>query len=111
MASTPLWLLSASLLILGGDAVHQLPAVQVAEGTSWLRPDTVLRPPGGLPLVLKTSPTAGITTIRAFVPLDESFAEAGSGRVLAQVAAGRVRGAAARVGATFVALRTPSGIA
>lgn len=84
-----------------------VPALQ----TSWLRPDTVLRPPGGLPLLVTTSPSEGLTTVRVFVPFDESFAEAGTGRVLAQAAAERVRGTAARVGAQFSALRVPAGIA
>ncbi len=62
-------------------------------------------------MLLKASPAQGLSTIRVFFPLDESFAEAGSGRVLARVAAERVAGSAARVGATFEAVRTPDGIA
>ena len=89
-----------------------LRSAQVAtEPTAWLLPDTVLTPPEGLRLVLKRSPSPGITTIRAFIPLDETFEEAGIGRVLAGLAAERVRGTVARIGATFEASRTPTGIA
>ncbi len=100
-----LWLVGTALWT--GPPAPQAPQ---APRSAWLRPDTVLHPPGAVPLLIKSSPAEGLTAIRVFFPLDESFTEAGMGRILARVAAERVAGGAARVGATFEAIRTPDGI-
>lgn len=89
---------------------------QVAEQTtppprSPLVPDTVLAPPEGPRIVLLTSPGEGVAALRLAVPLRESPAEAGAGRLLRDLALERMRTLARPVGAEVSAARTPHGIA
>lgn len=74
-------------------------------------PDTVLAPPEGPRIVLLTSPGEGVAALRLAVPLRESPAEAGAGRLLRDLALERMRTLARPVGAQVAATRTPHGIA
>lgn len=76
-----------------------------------LHPDAVLDVPGGPRLVHFHSPGTSVASLRLSLPLVETAAEAGAGRVLVVAALDRVQPLAARVGARVDGVRTLHGVA
>ena len=74
-------------------------------------PDTVVQPPGGPRIVIFGADQGGVAVLRLSVPLVEGPAEAGAGRMLAELALERMEGPARQLGARVSAERTPWGIA
>lgn len=74
-------------------------------------PDTIVQMPGGPRVVLLRSDPGGVAALRLSVPLIESAAEAGAGRMLAALAEHRMLGPARQIGARVSASRTPWGLA
>lgn len=99
-----------SLLLLLSTALA-LPGPGQADPTDPLQPDAVLDVPGGPRLVHFHSPGTDVASLRLSVPVTESAAEAGAGRVLVLAALERVQPLAARVGARVDGVRTLQGIA
>ncbi len=73
--------------------------------------DTILQIPGGPHVVVLQGDPGGVAALRLSIPLVESAAEAGAGRMLAVLAERRMVGAARRIGARVSASRTPWGLA
>ena len=73
-------------------------------------PDTILQVPGGPRLIVLHADPGGIAALRLSIPLVESAAEAGTGRMLAALAERRMVGAARQIGARVAASRTPWGL-
>jgi len=76
-----------------------------------LAPDAVLDIPGGPRLIHFEAPGTAVASLRLSLPLTESPAEAGGGRVLVISALDRVQPLALRVGARIEGARTFHGIA
>lgn len=77
----------------------------------WLGSDTVVSLPDKPALVMVPRPGSPRVALRWFVPLQETDEEAGAGEVLVTLAGQRAISHAARIGASFAAVRTPMGIA
>ncbi len=75
-----------------------------------LLPDSVLAPPGSPRVIRLPAPTEGVVSLRLSIPLSESPAEAGAGRMLAMLAQRRLEGPASALGARVEAGRTPWGL-
>lgn len=78
---------------------------------SALGPDAVLEIPGGPRLIHFEAPGTAVASLRLSIPLSESPAEAGAGRVLVLAALDRVGPLARRVGARIEGVRTFHGVA
>ena len=98
-------LLLLVLLLLAPLAVH----AQASDAA--FDPDTVVHVPDGPRVVLLRADPGGIAALRLSVPLVESAAEAGAGRMLAVLAERRMEGPARQIGARVSASRTPWGLA
>jgi len=75
-----------------------------------LRPDTTLRPPSGVDILLQRTPGGPVVALHLTIELDEGASEAGLAAILAEMARTRTEGAARRIGARLEATRTTSGI-
>ncbi len=75
-----------------------------------LVPDSSFHAPGFPRIVRLSAPAPGVVTFRLSIPLDESPAEAGAGRMLERLAHGRIEGPAATLGARVETGRTPWGL-
>lgn len=75
-----------------------------------LRPDTILRPPGGPAIAFVAAPGAPTAAIRVTVPFVESGAEAGAGYLIQLLALERTRRLGATLGVEVLANRTSSGL-
>lgn len=99
------------LLTLLGPATASAQAVPVEPGVSDpLVPDSVLHAPGFPRIVRLPAPAPGVVTLRLSIPLVESPAEAGAGRLIETLAHARVEGPASTLGARLETGRTPWGI-
>lgn len=101
------WVLGASALS-GQETASAPPSPQAG---SALAPDAVLEIPGGPRLIHFEAPGTAVASLRLSIPLTESPAEAGAGRVLVMAALDRVDPLARRVGARIEGVRTFHGIA
>lgn len=87
------------------------PADRAASAAEPFLPTTVIAAPGGPRLVVLATPYSPVVALRLSVPVEETFAEAGAGQILLELALERAAPAAARLGARFEAARTPWGLA
>lgn len=86
-------------------------AAHAQASDSAFAPDTILQIPDGPRVVLLHADPGGVAALRLSVPIIESPAEAGAGRMLAALAERRMAGPARRIGARVSASRTPWGLA
>ena len=75
-----------------------------------LRPDTVLRPPGGPTIAFVEAPGSPVAAIRVTVPFVESHSDAGAGYLIQLLAAGRARRLQEVLGVEVLASRTYRGL-
>ena len=87
------------------------PAAPAQASDAAFVPDTILQLPGGPRLIVLHADPGGVAALRLSVPLVESAAEAGAGRMLAALAERRMVGAARQIGARVSVTRTPWGLA
>jgi hypothetical protein len=86
-------------------------AVHAQAGDSAFAPDTIVQMPDGPRVVLLHADPGGVAALRLSVPIIESPAEVGAGRMLAALAERRMARPARRIGARVSASRTPWGLA
>ena len=75
-----------------------------------LRPDSVLRPPGGPTIALVHAPGSDGVSIRVSIPFLERHADAGAGNLLQLLTMRRIRPLREQIGAEVEAARTPWGL-
>jgi predicted Zn-dependent peptidase len=79
-------------------------------GPDPLVPDSILRAPGFPSIVRLPASAPGVVALRLSIPLSETAAESGAGRMLEILARDRIAGLAATLGAQVETGRTPWGI-
>lgn len=99
------------LILLSVPALASGQAVPVAQGApDPLVPDSTFHAPGFPRIVRLPAPAPGVVTFRLSIPLTESPAEAGAGRMIEVLARERIEGPAATLGARIETGRTPWGV-
>jgi hypothetical protein len=82
----------------------------ILTGAPGFHPDETLTPPGGPTIAIFRSVPPEVVSVRLFVPIEETPAEAGAGQLIQIQAQDRMRTLALRIGARAEVHRTPQGL-